>query len=102
MSCGENATTPCRHVDLIAVKCSATSERIGRCCIIVNKQVETKQLRVRVYHTYVPPVEASETTQATVGRWTLKIEGIDAVAEQPTIVVSKQTIVVMANDVPKR
>ncbi|OWZ03811.1 SWI/SNF-related matrix-associated actin-dependent regulator of chromatin [Phytophthora megakarya] len=49
-------------------------------------QTETKQLRVRVYHTYVPPLEASENTQATPGKWTLKIEGLDAAADQPTIV----------------
>ncbi|KAE9034300.1 hypothetical protein PR003_g1402 [Phytophthora rubi] len=49
-------------------------------------QTETKQLRVRVYHTYVPPVEASEDTQAAPGRWTLRIEGVDASAEEPTIV----------------
>ncbi|KAF4041337.1 SWIB/MDM2 domain-containing protein [Phytophthora infestans] len=50
------------------------------------RQTETKQLRVRVYHTYVPPVEATENTPATPGRWTLKIEGIDAAAGEPTIV----------------
>lgn len=50
-------------------------------------QTETKQLRVRVYHTYVPPVEASEDTQATPGRWTLRIEGVDASAGEPTVVV---------------
>ncbi|KAG7390549.1 hypothetical protein PHYPSEUDO_007489 [Phytophthora pseudosyringae] len=48
-------------------------------------QTETKQLRVRVYHTYVPPVEATDDTPATPGRWTLKIEGIDAAAGEPTI-----------------
>ncbi|TDH73445.1 hypothetical protein CCR75_006160 [Bremia lactucae] len=41
---------------------------------------QTKQLRVRVYHSYIPAV------QATPGRWTLKIEGIDATAGEPTIV----------------
>jgi hypothetical protein len=51
-------------------------------------QTETKQLRVRVYHTYVPPVEASEDTPAAPGRWTLRIEGLDATAGEPTIVVS--------------
>ncbi|KAL4161899.1 hypothetical protein PRNP1_002449 [Phytophthora ramorum] len=49
-------------------------------------QTETKQLRVRVYHSYVPPVEASEKAQAAPGRWTLRIEGIDAAAGEPTVV----------------
>ncbi|KAG6574502.1 SWI/SNF-related matrix-associated actin-dependent regulator of chromatin [Phytophthora cinnamomi] len=49
-------------------------------------KTETKQLRVRVYHTYVPPVEAAEDTQATPGRWTLRIEGVDASAGEPTVV----------------
>ncbi|CAH0476701.1 unnamed protein product [Peronospora belbahrii] len=49
-------------------------------------QTETKQLRVRVYHTYVLPVEASENTQGRPGKWTLKIEGIDAMAGEPTVV----------------
>lgn len=50
------------------------------------RQTETKQLRVRVYHTYVPPVEAKDDTPAAPGRWTLKIEGIDAAAQEPTTV----------------
>eukprot|EP00644_Phytophthora_capsici_P001010 jgi/Phyca11/535901/estExt2_fgenesh1_pg.C_PHYCAscaffold_430052 len=51
-----------------------------------RQQTETKQLRVRVYHTYVPPVEAKDDTPAAPGRWTLKIEGIDAAAQEPTTV----------------
>ncbi|CAI5728910.1 unnamed protein product [Hyaloperonospora brassicae] len=49
-------------------------------------QSETKQLRLRVYHTYVPPVAATATSLAIPGTWTLKIEGVDAVAGHPTVV----------------
>uniref|UniRef100_A0AAV1UK44 DM2 domain-containing protein n=1 Tax=Peronospora matthiolae TaxID=2874970 RepID=A0AAV1UK44_9STRA len=49
-------------------------------------QSETKQLCVRVYHTYVPPTQATADTVATPGKWTLKVEGVDAAAGRPTIV----------------
>ncbi|KAG7401840.1 hypothetical protein PHYBOEH_010303 [Phytophthora boehmeriae] len=50
------------------------------------RQTETKQLRVRVYHTYVPPVEGAEGTPAAPGKWTLRIEGVDSSMGQPSVV----------------
>ncbi|KAF4323274.1 hypothetical protein BBO99_00001550 [Phytophthora kernoviae] len=49
-------------------------------------QTETKQLRVRVYHTYVPPVEGIEGVPPVPGKWTLRIEGVDASMGQPSVV----------------
>ncbi|CAI5705399.1 unnamed protein product [Peronospora effusa] len=87
---------PCqREIDLLTRTQTAHQELSSRLQSMTRElrgeryyplQVETKQLRVRVYHTYVPPVEASENTQATLGRWTLKMEGIDAVEGQSSIV----------------
>uniref|UniRef100_K3WYM1 DM2 domain-containing protein n=1 Tax=Globisporangium ultimum (strain ATCC 200006 / CBS 805.95 / DAOM BR144) TaxID=431595 RepID=K3WYM1_GLOUD len=51
------------------------------------RKTESKALRIRLYHTFAPPVQSeTEVEPSTPGRWTLRIEATDANSEKANVV----------------
>lgn len=54
-------------------------------------QLEARQVRVRVYHTFVPPVVGGDDVTPIPGRWTLHVEAVDATSRSDELVVRNET-----------